>query len=47
MLKFFEKNDNFLDFLVNFTAIYSKNFRNILFSYFWYMPNDQNVYFKL
>ena len=43
----FRKNYDFLDFLGNFTAIYTKNFRNILFSHFWYMPNNQNVHFKL
>ena len=43
----FRKNDDFLEFLGDFNSIYSKNFRNIFFCHFWYMPNGQNVQFKL
>ena len=43
----FRKNDDFLDFLGDFTSIYSINFSKYIFCHFWYMPNDQNVHFKL
>ena len=43
----FRKKDDFLDFLGDFTSIYSKNLEIYFFLKFGICQSDQNVYFKL